>query len=107
RAAVGQTNINAAHSGKFQRIIWPRTGGREQAIPDVHVLLSKSVKLERMKYALVAGALIGALLNGQEQGRDLKLSADPATLQQRGRLWAVVIGVSSYANIPPESQLRF
>ena len=60
-----------------------------------------------MKYALVAGALIGALLNGQEQGRDLKLSADPATLQQRGRLWAVVIGVSRYANIPPESQLRF
>ena len=67
-------------------------------------------------------ALLGLLLNGYAQQRTP--AAKPAlaaeergvTVRQvssglapdgKGQLWAVVIGISSYKNVPPEGQLRF
>jgi len=57
--------------------------------------------------ALLAG-LFCALLQAQTQHRDLKISPDGVTgLDQRSRLWAVVVGISHYDNVPPQAQLRF
>jgi tetratricopeptide (TPR) repeat protein len=57
--------------------------------------------------ALLAG-LFCALLHAQTQHRDLKISRDSANgLDQRSRLWAVVVGISHYDNVPPQAQLRF
>ena len=53
-------------------------------------------------------ALSVCILQAQTPNRDLKLEPAHADgLEQRGRLWAVVIGISKYDNIPPQAQLRF
>src|SRR5947208_2983602 len=40
--------------------------------------------------------------------RDLKFEAGSGrALDGKGKLWAVVIGVSKYQNVPPRAQLRF
>jgi len=44
----------------------------------------------------------------QAQHRDLKITPDKTTsLDQRSRLWAVVVGISHYDNVPPQAQLKF
>ncbi|HKE22278.1 MAG TPA: caspase family protein [Bryobacteraceae bacterium] len=53
-------------------------------------------------------ALSACMLQAQAPNRDLKLeAAHTGGLEQRGRLWAVVIGISKYDNVPPQAQLHF
>jgi tetratricopeptide (TPR) repeat protein len=55
--------------------------------------------------ALLAGLFCSLL---QAQHRDLKIAPDSTTsLDQRSRLWAVVVGISHYDNVPPQAQLKF
>jgi uncharacterized caspase-like protein/tetratricopeptide (TPR) repeat protein len=52
--------------------------------------------------------LISSVLWAQTPNRDLKIEPDNATaLGRRERLWAVVIGISQYDNVPPQAQLHF
>ena len=47
-------------------------------------------------------------LSGQER-RDLRIDSVPAAnpLRDAGSRWALVIGISSYRNVPPQAQLKF
>ena len=51
-------------------------------------------------------ALTASLLRAQTPNRDLKTER-LTNLDRRGRLWAVIIGISHYENVPPQAQLHF
>jgi uncharacterized caspase-like protein/Flp pilus assembly protein TadD len=55
---------------------------------------------------VIAAALA---VSAQQQNRDLRIEPTAASnpFRDRGTRWAVVVGVSSYPNLPPGAQLRF
>jgi len=60
----------------------------------------------RILHGTVRVGLFCSLLLAQH--RDLKITPDSMTnLDQRSRLWAVVVGISHYDNVPPQAQLKF
>src|SRR5436190_3931241 len=55
---------------------------------------------------LFAALLIAVSLSGQT-ARDLKFERSAPPLPDKRSRWAIVVGVSSYKNVPPAAQLRY
>jgi uncharacterized caspase-like protein/tetratricopeptide (TPR) repeat protein len=57
---------------------------------------------------VLLATLLSSDLRSQAPTRDLKLTLNnAANLDRRAGLWAIVIGISRYDNIPPQAQLRY
>ncbi|MEK6301672.1 MAG: tetratricopeptide repeat protein [Acidobacteriota bacterium] len=71
-------------------------------------LFSSAVLLAAMILPGLAQQTTG-VANPAQDPRGLVVRQQPAGVAPdgRGKLWAVVVGISSYKNIPPEGQLRF
>ena len=65
----------------------------------------------RIFRASILAVLISTVVWAQPPNRDLKIEKiekpGSSNLERRGKLWAVVIGISRYENVPPQAQLRF
>jgi uncharacterized caspase-like protein len=66
------------------------------------------MRIRILNAIVLTAVFLSSVFLGQTGNRDLRLTADrTSNLDRRAKLWAVVIGISHYDNVPPEAQLRF
>ncbi|HXG94940.1 MAG TPA: tetratricopeptide repeat protein [Blastocatellia bacterium] len=66
-----------------------------------------SAALIRAFLIIILAITFRSIAIAQDRGIAIKQVTSGIAPDGRGKLWAVVIGISSYKNIPPEGQLRF